>query len=239
MENNDMQTLADVIGGGEAKQEPAVMTEEVAQQDGAQDGNQPEPGYVQRRIQRATKELTEQYEGRLNEMQGKLNALMEANMLTEARQRVADGDFKSEELAMEYLRMKNGMPAPTPQPVQNEKARDAQGRFVKAENAPSELEQKANELMSQAQLIQEVTGVDVLGLFNSDPEIKQKVLSGEWDFKDVHKWMQNAGQQRVPSIVRSPNRVGLGGYDIRGMSSNDFAKLNQMLEEGGRIDMNR
>lgn len=239
MENNDMQTLADVIGGGEATQAPAVAAEEAPQQESVQDGNQPEPGYVQRRIQRATKELTEQYEGRLTEMQGKLNALMEANMLTEARQRVADGDFKSEELAMEYLRMKNGMPAPTPQPGQNDKARDAQGRFTKAEAAPTETQQRANELFAQAQTLLEATGVDVLGLYNSDPEIKQKVISGEWDFKDVYRHSQNMGGQRAPSPVRSPNRVGLGGYNIRGMNSTDFAKLDALLENGGRIDMRK
>ena len=243
MEKNDSaeMTLADVIGGGESveanQQENQVTEEQTA--NASEVGQQTEPGYVQRRIQHALRETEAKYEGQLAELRSQLNVLTEANLAVQARERVAAGDFKNEELAMEYLRMKNGIAAPEKVQPEQGKPRDAQGRFMKAEEVPSETQQKANELVAQANTLHKATGVDVLGLYNENPEIQQKVLSGEWDFTDVLKHAQAGNSRKTVPTVRNANGVGLGGYDIRGMRSNDFAKLNKALEEGTVIDMSK
>lgn len=247
MENENMQTLADVIGGGmEEVQQPVGEN----QQDVGANGEvtqQPEPGYVQRRIQHALRETEAKYQSEIAALNERVNALTEQNLSVQAKERVAAGDFKNEELAMEYLRMKAGIPAPkAEEKVSIGQSRDAQGRFVKAEaNVPDDVQQRANELMAQANVLKEATGVDVYGLYQNDPEIQQKVLSGEWDFKDVWKHAQQDGgytasNGRAPiAPVRNPNGIGIGNYDIRKMDSSSFAKMNEMLENGGVIDMTR
>ena len=246
MENENMQTLADVIGGGmEEVQQPVGENQQGEGTDG-EVAQRPEPRYVQRRIQHALRETEAKYQSEIAALNERVNALTEQNLSVQAKERVAAGDFKNEELAMEYLRMKAGIPAPkAEEKVSVGQSRDAQGRFVKAEaNVPDDVQQRANELMAQANVLKEATGVDVYGLYQNDPEIQQKVLSGEWDFKDVWKHAQQDGGYTAPSRsplspVKNPNGIGIGNYDIRKMDSSSFAKMNEMLENGGVIDMTR
>lgn len=249
MENN-MQTLADVIGGG-AEVAPQTEAEQLQPvvNDAEASSQQPEPGYVQRRIQHALRESEAKYQAEIAALTNRVNALTEQNLSVQARERVAAGDFKNEELALKYLRMEAGLPVePKAENVNTSgPSRDAQGRFTKVStDVPADLQQRASDLIAQANTLREATGIDVYGLYESNPEIQQKVLSGEWDFKDVWKHAQQDGGYAAPNgnrapiaPVRNPNGIGIGDYNIRKMDSASFAKLNEMLEHGGVIDMTR
>ena len=94
---------------------------------------------------------------------------------------------------------------------------------------------RANELLTQARVIERLRGVDVLSLFRTDAEGRQRVLSGEWDMTDLLTAAQLPAS-RVPSPVRSANGA-VGAVDVRGMSDAQFASLNRMLAGGQVVDV--
>lgn len=96
------------------------------------------------------------------------------------------------------------------------------------------LKLRAQELITQARTIQAVAQVDVMALYNTDAEIRTRILRGEWDFIDVWKQMQPAQQLPVP--VRTANG-GAGTMSINGMNDQQFEKLNEMLKRGAKVDM--
>ena len=108
-------------------------------------------------------------------------------------------------------------PAPAQQPEEN-----------------MQLKLRAQELITQARTIQAVTQADVMALYNTDPEVRARILHGEWDFIDVWKQMQPAQQPPVP--VRTANG-GAGAMNIGGMNDQQFEKLNEMLKRGAKVDM--
>lgn len=100
------------------------------------------------------------------------------------------------------------------------------------ENLPLKL--RAQELITQARTIQAVVQADVMALYNTDPEVRARILRGEWDFIDVWKQMQPAQMPPVP--VRTANG-GVGAMNIGGMNDQQFEKLNEMLKRGAKVDM--
>ena len=100
------------------------------------------------------------------------------------------------------------------------------------ENLPLKL--RAQELITQARTIQAVANTDVMALYNTDPEVRARILHGEWDFIDVWKQLQPA--QALPVPVRSANG-GAGVMNIGGMNEQQFDKLNEMLKRGAKVDM--
>lgn len=115
----------------------------------------------------------------------------------------------------------NHQPAPQTAPVQQP-------------DANMQLKLRAQELITQARTIQAVAQVDVMALYNTDPEVRSRILCGEWDFVDVWKQMQPAQQPPVP--VRTANG-GVGAMNIGGMNDQQFEKLNEMLKRGAKVDM--
>jgi len=97
-----------------------------------------------------------------------------------------------------------------------------------------ELKLRAQELITQARTIQAVAQVDVMALYNTDPEVRARILRGEWDFVDVWKQLQPAQMPPVP--VRTANG-GVGTMNIGGMNDQQFEKLNEMLKRGAKVDM--
>ena len=97
-----------------------------------------------------------------------------------------------------------------------------------------ELRLRAQELITQARTIQAVVQADVMTLYNTDPEVRARILRGEWDFIDVWKQMQPAQTPPVP--VRTANG-GVGTMNIGGMNDQQFVKLNEMLKRGVKVDM--
>ena len=96
------------------------------------------------------------------------------------------------------------------------------------------LKLRAQELLAQARTIHAVAQADVMALYNNDPEVRARILRGEWDFIDVWKHMQPAQLPPVP--VRSANG-GAGAMNIGGMNDDQFTKLNEMLKRGAKVDM--
>jgi len=97
-----------------------------------------------------------------------------------------------------------------------------------------QLKLRAQELITQARTIQAVAQADVMALYNTDPEVRARILRGEWDFIDVWKQMQPAQTPPVP--VRTANG-GVGAMNIGGMNDQQFEKLNEMLKRGAKVDM--
>ena len=96
------------------------------------------------------------------------------------------------------------------------------------------LKLRAQELITQARTILALTRMDVLKLYNTDMEVRSRILSGEWDFIDVWKHMNVPAQPTVP--VRSANG-GVGSVNIGAMNEQQCTKLNEMLSKGAKGDM--
>ena len=97
-----------------------------------------------------------------------------------------------------------------------------------------QLKLRAQELITQARTILAVAQADVMALYNTDPEVRTRILNGEWDFIDV--WKQMKPVQTPPVPVRSANG-GVGVMNIGGMNDQQFDKLNEMLKRGAKVDM--
>ena len=120
------------------------------------------------------------------------------------------------------------------QPVQNvQHALPVQSAYPQQDQALA-LKLRAQELITQARTIWAVANQDVMALYNTDPEIRARILRGEWDFIDVWKQLQPAQLPPVP--VRSANG-GVGAMNIGGMNDQQFEKLNEMLKRGAKVDM--
>lgn len=97
-----------------------------------------------------------------------------------------------------------------------------------------ELKLRAQELITQARTIQAVANTDVMALYNTDPEVRARILQGEWDFIDV--WNTFRPAQTPPVPVRTANG-GAGAMNINAMNEQQFDKLNEMLKRGAKVDM--
>ena len=93
---------------------------------------------------------------------------------------------------------------------------------------------RAQELITQARTIWAIAQVDVLAIYNTDVEIRNRVLSGAMDFIDVYKAVKPA--QTPPAPVRSVGGAA-GGMNIGAMNEQQFTKLNEMLSRGAKVDM--
>lgn len=232
---NEPQTLADVIGGSEAP---------VAQQptEPVQQPQQPlqEPGWFQGRMQKERAKWESEHQVQLNQMQERQNALMERVIAREAQDLVSSGEFKTLERATEYLRLKEGIPVQAEQPSAAQ-LRDSSGRFVSPQSAPNaEIQQRAQELVNQADLLQKGTGIDVMAIYNTNPEARQLILNGG-DFADVLKAYGSPQAQPVqaPTLTRAANGVSVGQTSIKGMTNDQFSAMQKYLAGGGKIDMRR
>jgi hypothetical protein len=167
-----------------------------------------------------------------------LAPIRESVMERQAQELVDSGEFKSIEMAKEYIALKNGVPYSPAQPEQQKQApaRDSQGRFAPHEQNNEPVDQRADFLAKQANKIKSRYGIDVMETFNSDSEVKGKILSGEWDFYDVLEEMNNERKPTAP--VRSSNG-GVSQVDIFEMSDAQWKKLNENLSMGRRYDMRK
>lgn len=188
-----------------------------------------EAGWIKTRIQKGIDKALPEIESRIRaEYEAKFAPLMEAHLNQEADKLVASGKISDREKALEYLKLTGSKPIEK----QATQPRDDQGRFVAKENPG---EQKARELFLQAQTIQKSTGVDVMTLYHNDPDVKERVNSGEWDFTDVY---QSTLKPKAPPVVRG----GSGGSldtPISKMSSKAWAEMNERLARGERFDARR
>jgi hypothetical protein len=220
----------------------STLVDETATQQNDQNNETPpakEPGWIKGRINKAVEKAVAETEARLTKHYEEMLAPIRASVMERQAQELVDsGEFKSIEMAKEYIALKNGVPYSPAQPEQQkqEPARDSQGRFAPHEQNNEPVDQRADFLAKQANKIKSRYGIDVMETFNSDSEVKGKILSGEWDFYDVLEEMNNERKPTAP--VRSSNG-GVSQVDIFEMSDAQWKKLNENLSMGRRYDMRK
>ncbi len=223
----------------------STLVEETATQQNDQNNDTTppakEPGWIKGRINKAVEKAIAETEARLTKHYEEMLApIRESVMERQAQELVDSGEFKSIEMAKEYIALKNGVPySPADSQPEQQKApnRDSQGRFAPREQNNNEsVNQRADFLAKQANKIKSRYGIDVMESFNTDTEVKNKILSGEWDFYDVLEEMNNERKPTAP--VRSSNG-GVSQVDIFDMSDAQWKKLNENLSMGRRYDMRK
>jgi len=221
--------------------EEALTAPQTDAQPAAEDKPAGDTGWFKKRMEDAVRKATPEiearvssrYEAELETLRNKVAQLQSVQLEREAESLVASGEFKSLERATEYLKLKGGMPIEETKQVNTPQVRDSNGRFVSAQ-------QRANELFAEAQTIKDTTGVDVYAMYTQDPEVKQKILSGEWRFKDVYNaHKEQEARKATPAPVRSSNGMAIGDMSIAKMSASNFDQLNALLAQGKTIDMRR
>ena len=198
-----------------------------------------EPGYVKKRIDKAVAKAVAETKAEMQAMFDRQMAPIREKMLNdEARELVRQGEFKSLERAKEYLQLKQGLPVETKAeaPQAQDRPRNAQGQFV-PKNDPA-MQAQIRMLAHQADTIKAKRGVDVMKEFNSNPEIKQKVIRGEMDFYEVAEQMASRKSKRPPAPMRSPNGAsGQNPNAIDTMSDDQFDRMEKRIKEGARYSL--
>jgi hypothetical protein len=240
-------TLDDVLGT-----QPDVSRPESSQPE-EQKGGEKQAGWIQKRIQDGVNKqiqsvLAQERAKIAAEYDSKLRPLQEAMLSRDADDLVSSGKVASREIALEYLRLKNGLPTQSAepeksfQPVRNEKgqftgAQSNQSNQSSQSSSPDDAEAYGQMLIAQAKAIEAAGGIDVLEVYNTDPEVKRRVLSREWDFADVYKHMAGKSAHTLPTPSRRPNGSGFAARSIGDLSSEQFKKVQDYLAQGGVIDM--
>jgi hypothetical protein len=238
-------TLDEVLG----TQPEASGAAELSQPE-QQKGGEKQAGWIQKRIQEG---VQKQLQAVLAEERGKIAAeydlklrpLQEAMLNRDADDLVGSGKVTSREIALEYLRLKNGLPAMQGEPERpNQPARNEKGQFTVSQSnqttqssPPDDAEAYGQMLIAQAKAIEAAGGIDVLEAYNTDPEVKRRVLSREWDFADVYKHVAGKSANTLPTPARRPNGSGFAVRSIGDLNSEQFKKVQDYLAQGGVIDM--
>lgn len=199
-----------------------------------------EPGWVRKRIDSALqKQLPEMVAVEVAkvraEYEAKIQPLLERQLTRDAADLVSQGEFKSQERALEYLRLKQGLPVQAP--VETAIPRNERGQFVAQEEIPQDVRERAAHLMAQAEYAKKMDDIDPMSIYRSDPNVARLVNSGQWDFADVVKAAKNG--QAAPAPIRSSNAATPQKRGPLELTSEEFRKLNENLGKGVRVDMRR
>ncbi len=198
-------------------------------------------GWIQRRIQEGVQKQLQQAlvkeRARIAaEYDAKLAPLKEAMLQREAEDLVRTGKVASKDIALEYLRLKNGLAPQASQPQQS--PRNERGQFVTQEQGQAqEAERYGGMLIAQVKAIEAATGLNVMDAYNADPEVKRRILSREWDFADVLKHMTGQTPAGLPTPTRRPNGQGPAARSVNDLTGEQFSRMQKYLERGGVIDM--
>jgi len=243
----------------EQEEQPISSLDEITdqpedqQQDNGQQSTQEqpaksEPGWMRKKMDAAVSKALQEQETRLRaEFAASLEPLRESMYERQADALVASGEIKSKEMALKYVKAMAGIPSSEPDqtPKTPTQPRTPDGRFASSQQQQAEpdaeTKARARILAAQADKIKNSRGLDVAAQFQSDPEVKEKVLSGEWDFYDVAEAMSQP-RRRVPSPVRSSNSAMGATADasaIANMSDAQFDRLLKNLGEGKVYDMRK
>lgn len=233
----DVQALAEITEQ-EAQHEPAV--DEQPKQEAAQKDGGTEPGWMKRRIdagiQKGLAAARREWEAAMQaEFTAKMAPLYERLYEQEADKLVADGEFKTKERALEYVKLKNGTPTQQAATPQQETSRDEKGRFVSRDTDNGDAKATAERLLQQANELKAEHGFDAMALFRSNEAIKQKVVTGKLDFNDLYELYGQNSQPKpsIPAPMRSANgSVGSTASIVRTMSDKGFEKLDAELASG-------
>lgn len=231
-EQQDMsESLESVLTEGEA-QTPAEESTETQPQGTS------EPGWIKKRINQALTrqraELEAAYDAKL---EAALAPFKEQMVEQQARELVRTGAVKDLDTAKELVRYRQNAPQPQPTETGSQQPRNEKGQFAKQPQRDPATDAKLEMLAHQADRIREQRGLDVTAEFMNNPETKQKVLSGEWDFYDVADSMKQPAK-KPPAPMRSPNGAsGAAKSTIASMTDEQFEKLEKRLKEGARYNI--
>lgn len=220
----------------------SVLTDDTDQQSGEDDkktqnqGTRSEPGYVKSRIDKAVAKAVAETEARMQANFDKQLAPYREQMITmEAQELVRAGKVKDLETAKELVRYRQGQPAQEEQPKEQAQPRNAQGQFAsrKQQDDPA-VSARVDLLSHQADRIKEKMGIDVIAEFQKNEDVKQKIVSGEWDFYDLAEEMQKP-KKKTPAPMRASNGAsGIQATTIWNMTDEQFDKMDQKVKEGAR-----
>lgn len=190
-----------------------------------------EPGWIKKRVGAAVDKAIRETEQRIRaEYDAKLAPLMERMLEQDALALMESGKVKDLETAKELVRYRQGQPQ-----VAAEQPRNEKGQFSPRQDSADDI--RADMLAKQAQKVKTVRGIDVMAEFNNNEEIRQKVLTGEWDFYDVADAVkEQQATRKAPAPMRSSNGAsGAEKSTIASMTDEQFKRLNKRLEEGARF----
>lgn len=218
------------------------LTEEEGEPEEQSEEEQPqpkgtnEPGYVQRRIDKALARERENIKAEIKaEMEAQYAPIRDRLLEMDAKELVRQGEFKSIERAKEYLQLKQGiLPTVTQEKKPAEQPRQSNGQYAPKEDPA--IQARIDMLAKQADKIKAKTGVDVIAEFQNNPQIKDAVFKGEMDFYDVADQMNPApAKRKPPAPTRSPN--GASGQTspnaIDSMSDEAFERMERNIREKG------
>ena len=197
-----------------------------------------EPGWIKKRVEKAVqKAVAEALAQQQAEFDKQMAPIREKLIEDEARELVRSGEVKNLETAKELVRLRKGQPTTVSQATQDrgEQPRNDKGQYAPKEDPATSA--RIDMLRHQADKIKAAGGPDVIAEFQSNEEIKQKVISGEMDFYDVRDELnkQTSKRGRPPAPMRSPNGAsGSQKSTIAGMSAEQFAKFDKSLDEEGK-----
>lgn len=196
-----------------------------------------EPGYVQRRIDKALARERENIKAEvMAQMEAQYAPIRDRLLEMDAKELVRQGEFKSIERAKEYLQLKQGI-SPTVTPEKPAQPRQQNGQFAPKQDPV--IQAKIDMLASQADKIKAKTGLDVIEEFSNNPDIKEAVMNGEMDFYEVAEQMQGQPKKRPPAPSRSPN--GASGQTapnaIDTMSDEQFERMERKISQGARYKL--
>lgn len=208
-----------------------------------------EPGWIKGRINEGVRKEVARIRGELEatlraEYEQQLRPMREALLDRQADDLVASGKITDKAMALDYLRMQHGLPA-VESAQSSEQPRNEKGQFVPRQpqqntEPDTETQQYGQMLFAQAKAIQAAGGPNVMAAYEKDAEIRQRILSREWDFSDVaqHLRQRDAGSSAPPPI-RAANSQGPTSKQIMDMTDEEFDRLNAQLGKGARVDLRK
>lgn len=195
--------------------------------------------YEQRGYKRGQQEAEAKWAEEKRGYEERLARYAERELQDEAKQLATEKNMP-EDIALEYLRMKRGLPAAEHEPQQ----RDSAGRFSAAQSAADDTTaQRAKTLMDQAESFERMSDGSVskdaiLEAFQNDEEIRRAVASGEMDFIDVGKRLAG-GEKHAPRVIRDANNGGIARRSFANMSDEEFRKFDERVRHGAVFDARR
>lgn len=232
-EEEDSSESLDSLMDGEDEGEEEPAEEPEPEQKGTA-----EPGYVQRRIEKAVaRALAAERENIRAEYEQQFAPLKERLLEMDAQDLVRKGVVKDIDTAKELVRYRQGL-SPAPQEPA-EQPRNTNGQYA-PKNDPV-MQTKVDMLAAQADKIRERTGLDVIEVFSNDEKIRKAIVNGEMDFYDVAEQMKQSSQpqrRKPPAPTRSSNGAsGQTPNAIENMTDEQFARMEKKIREGARYSL--
>lgn len=236
MGNEELELSEEVV---EEVEEEAEELDSLTEDDSEETPEEPkakeEPGYVQKRIDKAlARERDSMRATIMAEIEAKYAPIRERLLEMDAQELVRSGQVTDIEIAKELLRLRQGLPT-----EENPQPRNEQGQFVSKQDksASDRVQGRIDMLKHQAEVIKADTGIDVIAEYNKNEDVQKAIINEEMDFYDVAKQMQKP-KKRPPSPMRSPNGAkGINPNAIDSMSDEQFEKMDQRIKEGARYTL--